>query len=320
VIGFDKVPSNPLSPDPTVLTSPVGLGWAKRLANPAIEMGADEQDIFRITLTVGLLAAGIGTFSIAAIVLNIVAPATVPLMVFGACACGGGLAFVRWKPSHTLAVAHMIFALVTIICFATTVVQGGVVTSGANVVWGLAAPLLSMLIFGQREAILWFGLFLAGISGVILAPIHDMAATVPSDANIEAHTVFNLVLFGGLTMVAITWFVQQRAIVEQQLRKERASSEALLINVLPEDVAWRLKDGMRIADAHAAVSVLFADLVGFTPLSTTLAPDEVLTMLDDLFCEFDTLVTKYGVEKIKTIGDCYMMAAGVPHSSGHCAL
>jgi guanylate cyclase len=93
----------------------------------------------------------------------------------------------------------------------------------------------------------------------------------------------------------------------------QARVEALLLNVLPADVAQRLQsDPHSIADHFDEVSILFADVVDFTPLSSRLDAREVVGLLDRLFTSFDELVDRYEVEKIKTIGDCYMVAAGVP--------
>jgi len=90
-------------------------------------------------------------------------------------------------------------------------------------------------------------------------------------------------------------------------------NERLLLSILPEPVARRLKAGEeRIADQVEAASVLFADLVGFTPLAGDRPAPEVVEILDDLFTQFDVLAAANGVEKIKTIGDCYMAVAGVP--------
>ena len=96
------------------------------------------------------------------------------------------------------------------------------------------------------------------------------------------------------------------------LAAERARSERLLSAVLPESVAERLKDGARVADHFASATVLFADIVGFTALSERLPPAELLAMLDAVFSDFDELAAKLGLEKIKTIGDAYMVVGGVP--------
>jgi class 3 adenylate cyclase/HAMP domain-containing protein len=104
--------------------------------------------------------------------------------------------------------------------------------------------------------------------------------------------------------------VKQRT---QELEDEKQVSERLLLNVLPGPIADRLKAGESlIVDRFDDVSVLFADIVGFTTLSTKKTPEELVTMLNDLFSLFDKLAEKHGLEKIKTIGDAYMVVAGIP--------
>lgn len=99
------------------------------------------------------------------------------------------------------------------------------------------------------------------------------------------------------------------------LGKEQEKSEALLLNILPKSIADQLKDvhsERLIADEFEQVTVMFADLVGFTPLSSTLSPESLVTMLNGLFTRFDELAEELGVEKIKTLGDAYMAATGLP--------
>jgi adenylate cyclase len=97
------------------------------------------------------------------------------------------------------------------------------------------------------------------------------------------------------------------------LRAVRQQSEALLLNILPAPIAERLKASPEvIADSFEAVTVVFADIVGFTTLSTKITPEELVRMLDGIFTEFDRLADERGLEKIKTIGDAYMVAAGLP--------
>jgi adenylate cyclase len=110
-------------------------------------------------------------------------------------------------------------------------------------------------------------------------------------------------------------FAQRRLIEEQaaELAEAHATSERLLLNVLPVSVATRLKAGeTTIADAYDDATVLFADLVGFTPLASSLSPAETVGLLDRLFSAFDRLAEGRGLEKIKTIGDAYMVVGGVP--------
>ncbi len=98
-----------------------------------------------------------------------------------------------------------------------------------------------------------------------------------------------------------------------ELDEERAESERLLLNILPAPIAERLKEGPGvIAERFDHVSVLFADIVGFTPLSQELSADEMVEWLNGVYSAFDAFVVKRGVEKIRTIGDNYMVASGVP--------
>jgi len=110
-------------------------------------------------------------------------------------------------------------------------------------------------------------------------------------------------------------FLQARRLAEQneRLGQERAKSESLLRNILPAEIVERLKsDPSHIADGFSEVTILFADIVGFTDLSARLSPVEVVAMLNRLFTAFDDLAERHGLEKIKTIGDAYMVVGGLP--------
>jgi adenylate cyclase len=99
----------------------------------------------------------------------------------------------------------------------------------------------------------------------------------------------------------------------QELNEEQEKSERLLLNILPKAIAERLKQGeTTIADSFSDVTVMFADLVGFTKLSSHLSPAELVELLNRIFSEFDKLADRYGLEKIKTIGDAYMVVGGLP--------
>ncbi len=110
-------------------------------------------------------------------------------------------------------------------------------------------------------------------------------------------------------------FVQRKIIKKQQkgIQLEHERAEELLLNILPQPIAQRLKkDKSLIADKFEGASVLFTDIVGFRALSKNLEAAEIVQMLNDIFSIFDDLVEKYGLEKIKTIGDAYMVAGGLP--------
>lgn len=120
-----------------------------------------------------------------------------------------------------------------------------------------------------------------------------------------------------LTFVDIT----ERRRMETELRNENARAERLLLNVLPAEIAQKLKahPGKTIAEQFDEVTVLFADVVGFTPMSARLSPDASVDLLNEVFTAFDRMADRYEVEKIRTIGDGYMAAAGAPiRRPDHC--
>ena len=108
---------------------------------------------------------------------------------------------------------------------------------------------------------------------------------------------------------------------KELVEREREKSERLLLNILPSAIAGRLKGGEKsIANGHEIVSVMFADLCGFTALSRKTTPADLVSMLNGIFTAFDHIVEQHGVEKIKTIGDCYMLVGGIPlHRDDHAA-
>jgi adenylate cyclase len=198
---------------------------------------------------------------------------------------------------------------------------GGFETSSAVSLWAFTSPLGALLFVGARQAVPWFIGF-AGLVCVSAAIDPALAAGAPSIANGVVITFFALNLLGVTTTayVLLQYFVRAREQAMRELERqhralelEQAKSERLLLNVLPEPVAARLKeDPGIIADASPAVTVLFADIVGFTALSERLSPSELVALLDRVFACWDALAARQGVEKIKTIGDAYMVAAGIP--------
>jgi adenylate cyclase len=123
----------------------------------------------------------------------------------------------------------------------------------------------------------------------------------------------NISVGGTMVFTLLALFAKQREDALGALRREQERAEGLLLNILPASIAERLKSSPKaIADQFSAASILFADVVAFTPRSENLPPAEVVGLLDRLFSHFDTLAERYGLEKIKTIGDAYMVASGVP--------
>jgi len=190
---------------------------------------------------------------------------------------------------------------------------GGLLPAGGVGLWAILAPLGALVFRGVRSGVRWFVAFLAafllsGLVGSLLdipPPVPEWFSTVMLGLNVS---VGGTVVF---TLLAL--FARQRRDALAALQAEHERAEGLLLNILPGSIAERLKASpTTIADQFTEASVLFADVVDFTPRSQNLAPAEVVGMLDRLFSHFDTLAERYDLEKIKTIGDAYMVAAGVP--------
>ncbi|MEX0709609.1 MAG: adenylate/guanylate cyclase domain-containing protein [Chloroflexota bacterium] len=183
---------------------------------------------------------------------------------------------------------------------------GGFLASGAVGLWGILGP-MGALVFGSvRSSVGWFVLFAlaflsAGIAGVLAGGLSSLPTWFSNTM-----LALNVVVGGAVVFLLLAVFAQQRADAQ-----ERADS--LLLNILPRSIAEKLKaKPQMIADQFSAASILFADVVDFTPMAEHNSPAAVVEMLDQLFGHFDDLAERYELEKIKTIGDCYMVAAGIP--------
>jgi adenylate cyclase len=189
----------------------------------------------------------------------------------------------------------------------------GFLGSGAVGLWGLLAPLGALVFNGVRSGIRWYVAFVvfflgSGAIGTVVGPIAPVPAWF---ANVIL--ALNVVVGGTVFFTLLAIFAKQREDALVALRGEHERAENLLLNILPGSIAERLKAQPKaIADAFTEASVLFADVVDFTPRSEKLAAGEVVGILDRLFSQFDVLAERRNLEKIKTIGDAYMVAAGVP--------
>lgn len=112
---------------------------------------------------------------------------------------------------------------------------------------------------------------------------------------------------------SVNWMLEQLEISNRRLEQEHERAEGLLLNILPEQIAQRLKTNPKsIARSYDEVSILFADIVGFTEISASMPAADLVDMLNGLFSRFDDLAIELGLEKIKTIGDAYMVVSGLP--------
>jgi guanylate cyclase len=190
---------------------------------------------------------------------------------------------------------------------------GGFITSTGVGIWGIVAPMGALVFDGVRSGIRWYVAFLvvflgSGIAGEILGNVSPLPAWFTTTM-----LALNIAVGGTMVFTLLAIFAKQRRDAQAALQVAQDRAETLLLNVLPRSIADRLKaDNHTIADQFSEASILFADVVDFTPMSDQLAPADVVGLLDHLFSHFDALADRYGLEKIKTIGDCYMVAAGVP--------
>src|ERR671935_2627675 len=184
---------------------------------------------------------------------------------------------------------------------------GGFLDSGGVGLWGILAPLGALVFSDVRSAARWYGAYLvvflgSGVAGELLGGVSPAVPGWFTSTMLAA----NVAVGGTIVFTLLAVFARQR-------RDAQARADNLLLNILPRSIADRLKAETRtIADQFSSASILFADVVDFTPLAERLPPAEVVGVLDHLFSHFDVLAEHYGLEKIKTIGDCYMVAAGVP--------
>jgi len=218
------------------------------------------------------------------------------------------------------------YAQLALFLFFPFVVQlaiGNFVSASGVVLWGLLAPVVAVLVLGGRESIPWFVAFVAllAICGYIDA---DLVGVVKPRPNVPLKTsaiflMLNFTGVSGLVYFLLRYAEQEKRRYEVELSKantllaaEQEKSERLLLNILPGPVAERLKEtNVTIADGFADVTVMFADIVNFTQLASGMTPSQIFSMLNKVFSAFDDLAEKHGLEKIKTIGDAYMVAGGL---------
>ena len=202
--------------------------------------------------------------------------------------------------------------------------MGNFITASGISLWALLAPIGAVLFIGAHEALAWFFayVFLTALSGGFDYYLADTA--LPPPVRISTGTTVFFFALNFAAVSTIVFLLLRYSAIEKrkaQLRLEEAHhllqleqerSERLLLNILPGPIAERLKNSNQtIADGFADVSVMFVDIVNFTHIAEGLSPQQVFSMLNRVFSSFDELAEKHGLEKIKTIGDAYMVAGGL---------
>ena len=202
--------------------------------------------------------------------------------------------------------------------------MGNFITASGISLWALLAPIGAVLFIGAHEALAWFFayLFLTALSGFFDYYLADSLTPAQIKIPIQTSVFFFALNFAAIS--TIVFLLLRYSATEKQkaqarleeahklLQIEQDRSERLLLNILPGPIAERLKSSNQtIADGFADVSVMFVDIVNFTRIAEGLTPQQVFAMLNRVFSSFDELAEKYGMEKIKTIGDAYMVAGGL---------
>lgn len=208
------------------------------------------------------------------------------------------------RPGWFSGIANAAIGALLIEVLAATVIDGGLVPSEMIVLFGLLAVVGALILLPLPNAFAWTFAFLVTVVLAVILPnrIEPLHEPDWSEAGIAA-TIIGVTVF---VFAGMAYFVRQRD-------RFQTESDDLLHNILPDDIARRLKAGSgMIADDCEEASVLFADVVDFTPMSAGLSPVELVGLLNTLFTVFDGFVDELGLEKIKTVGDAYMVASGIP--------
>lgn len=292
------------------------VGWIANWAASLARIGADARDdeelrqkkallvvvailILPVSVVWGSLYLGFGS------------PVGIVPYVYFAVSLASLVVFARTRRFQLFLVIQLLDILLT--TTAGQMLVGGFLPSGGVGLWGILAPLGALVFLEVRQAVRWFVAFLmvfvlTGLAGEVLFSDADLPVWFPSTM-----LALNVIGTASVAFTLLASFAHQRNAALTALRAEQEKSEVLLLNILPRPIAERLKAAETIADHCAAASILFADVVDFTPLAQRFPPAEMVGILDQLFSRFDALVERHGLEKIKTIGDCYMAAAGVPN-------
>ncbi len=202
--------------------------------------------------------------------------------------------------------------------------MGNFITASGLSLWALLAPIGAVLFIGPREALAWFFayIFLTVLSGSFDYYLADSLTSAQIKVPTQTSVFFFALNFAAVSTIVFL-LLRYSAIEKQKAQKrleeahhllqiEQDRSERLLLNILPGPIAERLKNSnLTIADGFADVSVMFVDIVNFTRIAEGLNPQQVFSMLNRIFSSFDELAEKFGLEKIKTIGDAYMVAGGL---------
>jgi adenylate cyclase len=305
----------------------VGLrAWLQQTGERVFSDQDSEQDRLNKTLAIfaaGLMGFGAMLWLVIYKAMGIQFSSTVPFAYIAVSAASLGL--FLWNRNFPL----FRFIQTSLFLFVPFVMQwsiGSYVSSSGVMLWALLAPVGVMMFQGPRESLPWFFAYLVmtAVSGFF-----DYFLTEGTESGVTAQSIavffaLNFAAMSTIIYLLISFFVRQRDRLQVRLddqynllQEEQEKSERLLLNILPGPIAERLKANQTtIADGFSDVTVMFADIINFTRLAEEMPPKFMVTLLNEVFSRFDQLAEKHGLEKIKTIGDAYMVAGGLDEHHG----
>lgn len=239
--------------------------------------------------------------------------AAFPPLGYSALSVLGLLHFAYTKKYEVFRVSQL--ALCLVLPFLVSLSLGGIHPSSAVIIWSFTSPMGAFLFSTRRQASIFFA---ATIALILITAVLEPFQPILSDIKplpeyvVTIFYVLNLGTVLSLVFYFFSYAAKQRDELFNKIEVEQEKSEGLLRNILPEDVIQELVATGRVKPArHEDATVLFTDFAGFTQATSTMPADRMVAELNEIFAAFDEIAYAEGIEKIKTIGDSYMAAAGL---------
>jgi class 3 adenylate cyclase len=311
------------------MTSPESIsapsGFLGRLQNAGID--PDDNEELRLNKSLLMLATGLASFGIIlwVAIYSILGPQfsfTAPF-AFQLLLAGNMIFYIKSRNFDFFRTTQL--GLFLFLPFIAQWSGGTIISTSGVTLWGLLAPVGAILCIGVRQSVGWFiaWVVLTGVSGAVDLYLVDYSL-IAQKTSVPVRTTVVFFTLNFISVASIIYMLLRLSIAEKrkaqksleeahrQIVIEQERSEKLLLNILPGAIADRLKNSDKtIADGFADVTVMFADIVNFTQVAANMSPSQVFAMLNRIFSAFDELAEQYGLEKIKTIGDAYMVAGGL---------
>lgn len=291
-------------------------GWLKNLVDAGLAPDDSEQDRLRkrvMTLTTMTVVAVISVWPVTYLILGLYEAAIVP----AAYVAITGIAFAIFARSKNDELfRNLQFALLLVFPALLQWLLGGFSNGSTVVLFAALAPILSLMVVGRRSSVALMAVFILVVGGLGFADVLIGRAAPAIPTGVRAGLmVLNIVGVVLIVYFPLSFYIGAFGRAHVALQAERERSDRLMHSLMPAPIASRLKAGEQIiADKLPGVAVLFADMVGFTSVSQRLPADQIVRRLNLAFTVFDRLTDEFGLEKIKTVGDSYMVAAGLAGS------